>query len=78
MQKRNKLKCGSSYKDSNFIFTTESGNNIDVTNLSHVWEKILKNANLPHKKISYFKAHIRVIIQLRYINSKTVTDSNSA
>lgn len=49
-QKRNKLKCGSLYKDSNFIFTTESGKNIDVTNLSHAWAKILKNAELPHKK----------------------------
>lgn len=49
-QMKNKLKCGESYKESNFIFTTESGSHIDVTNLSHAWDKILKKAKLPHKK----------------------------
>lgn len=49
-QKMNKLKCGESYVESNFVFTTQSGSNIDVTNLSHAWDKILKNAGLEHKK----------------------------
>ncbi|MDU5724159.1 tyrosine-type recombinase/integrase [Clostridium butyricum] len=49
-QKRNKLRCGEYYEDSNFVFTTQTGTNIDVTNLSHAWEKILKKAELPHKK----------------------------
>eukprot|EP00831_Metopus_contortus_P056849 TRINITY_DN4906_c0_g1_i7.p2 TRINITY_DN4906_c0_g1~~TRINITY_DN4906_c0_g1_i7.p2 ORF type:complete len:155 (-),score=33.55 TRINITY_DN4906_c0_g1_i7:701-1165(-) len=57
-QKRNKLKCGDSYIKSNYIFTTESGTNIDVTNLSHAWEKLLKKNNLKHKKISCSKAYI--------------------
>lgn len=49
-QKRNKLRCGSSYIKSDYIFTTESGTNIDVTNLSHAWARILKKAELQHKK----------------------------
>lgn len=49
-QMKNKLKCGECYKESNFIFTTESGNHIDVTNLSHAWDRILKKAELPHRK----------------------------
>lgn len=49
-QKRNKLRCGECYHESNYIFTTQSGTNIDVTNLSHAWDRILKNAGLKHKK----------------------------
>lgn len=49
-QKRNKIRCGESYHDSNFIFTTQIGTNIDVTNLSHAWDRLLKKAGLQHKK----------------------------
>lgn len=49
-QMKNKLKCGECYKESNFIFTTETGTHIDVTNLSHAWDNILKKAELSHKK----------------------------
>jgi len=41
-QKRCKLKCGASYEESDYVFTTSSGSLIDVTNLSHAWENILK------------------------------------
>ncbi|WP_428817684.1 tyrosine-type recombinase/integrase [Clostridium butyricum] len=49
-QKRNKIRCGECYKDSNYVFTTQIGTHIDVTNLSHAWDRILKKAELPHKK----------------------------
>lgn len=49
-QKADKLKCGESYEMSDYVFTTSSGRLIDVANLSHAWEKILKNSNIPHKK----------------------------
>lgn len=49
-QKRNKIRCGECYQDSNYVFTTQIGTHIDVTNLSHAWDRILKKAELPHKK----------------------------
>lgn len=49
-QLQEKLKAGSSYIDSDFIFTTELGTNIDARNLTRSYERILKSANIPYKK----------------------------
>jgi integrase len=50
MQHQDKEKAGSSYTDSYFIFTTESGNNIDTRNLRRAYERMLKKAGVEFKK----------------------------
>eukprot|EP00831_Metopus_contortus_P056846 TRINITY_DN4906_c0_g1_i1.p1 TRINITY_DN4906_c0_g1~~TRINITY_DN4906_c0_g1_i1.p1 ORF type:complete len:232 (-),score=33.40 TRINITY_DN4906_c0_g1_i1:468-1163(-) len=73
-QKRNKLKCGDSYIKSNYIFTTESGTNIDVTNLSHAWEKLLKKNNLKHKKFHALRHTYATKLFENEIPLKTVSE----
>lgn len=49
-QQEEKEKAGSSYKDTGFIFTTETGNNIDTRNLRRAYERMLKKAGVEYKK----------------------------
>ncbi len=49
-QKKEKMKAGPSYIDSDFMFTTEIGKNIDARNLTKCYERILKKANIPYRK----------------------------
>lgn len=72
-QKRYKLKCGASYEESDYIFTTSSGSLIDVTNLSHAWENILKKANLPHKKFHALRHTFATILFQNEVPLKTVS-----
>lgn len=50
MQLQDKIKAGSSYTDTDFIFTTESGSNIDTRNLRRAYERMLKKAGVEYKK----------------------------
>lgn len=72
-QKRYKLKCGASYEESDYIFTTSSGSLIDVTNLSHAWENILKKAKLPHKKFHALRHTFATILFQNEVSLKTVS-----
>ena len=49
-QEAQKLKAGDSYIESDFVFTTESGETIEARNLRRAWERLLKRAGVPHKK----------------------------
>lgn len=72
-QKRYKLKCGASYEKSDYIFTTSSGSLIDVTNLSHAWENILKQAKLPHKKFHAIRHTFATKLFEKEVPLKTVS-----
>lgn len=71
--KRCKLKCGASYEESNYVFTTSTGSLIDVPNLSHAWEHILKKANLPHKKFHSLRHTFATILFENEVLLKTVS-----
>lgn len=73
-QKQNKLKCGESYEISNYVFTTSSGTLIDVTNLSHAWQKILKRAELPHKKFYALRHTYATKLFEKEVPLKTVSE----
>lgn len=73
-QKRDKLKCGESYEVSNYVFTTSSGTLIDVTNLSHAWQKILKRAELPHKKFHALRHTYATKLFEKEVPLKTVSE----
>lgn len=49
-QKLEQLKAGTSYEKSDFIFTTELGQNIDARNLLRSFSRLLKQASIPHRK----------------------------
>jgi integrase len=72
-QKRDKLKCGLSYENSDYIFTTSSGSLIDVTNLSHAWEKILIQAKIPHKKFHALRHTFATKLFENEVSLKTVS-----
>ena len=72
-QKTYKLKCGASYEKSDYIFTTSSGSLIDVTNLSHAWENILKQAKLPHKKFHAIRHTFATKLFEKEVPLKTVS-----
>lgn len=73
-QKKYKLKCGLSYEKSDYIFTTSSGFLIDVTNLSHAWENILKKAKLPHKKFHALRHTFATKLFENNVPLKTVSE----
>ena len=73
-QKKAKLKCGISYNVSDYIFTTSSGSLIDVTNLSHAWDRILKTAQLPHKKFHALRHTFATKLFENNIPLKTVSE----
>lgn len=50
LQQQDREKAGSSYVESDFVFTTESGNNIDTRNLRRAYERLLKKAGVEYKK----------------------------
>ncbi|KHD34205.1 recombinase XerC [Clostridium acetobutylicum] len=50
LQKKNKLKAGTSYEDSDYIFTTENGKILNGRNVLRAYERILKNAGIKYKK----------------------------
>jgi integrase len=49
-QEKEKNKVGNSYIESNFVFTTELGKNIDSNNLRKSFKRILDKAGIEHKK----------------------------
>ncbi len=49
-QKTEKLKAGSSYIESEYIFTTELGNTINARNLTRSYKRLLKKAKIKYKK----------------------------
>lgn len=73
-QKRYKLKCGLSYEQSDYIFTTSSGSLIDVTNLSHAWKNILIQAKLPHKKFHALRHTFATKLFENEVPLKTVSE----
>ncbi len=73
-QKKDRLRCGESYKTSNYVFTTSSGTLIDVTNLSHAWEKILKKSGLPHKKFHALRHTYATKLFEKEVPLKTVSE----
>lgn len=73
-QKADKLKCGESYKMSDYVFTTSSGSLIDVVNLSHAWENILKKSNLHHKKFHALRHTFATKLFEKEVPLKTVSE----
>ncbi len=49
-QKEEKLKAGPLYNDSNYVFTTATGNPIDTRNLLRAYERLLKKAGVSYRK----------------------------
>nr|WP_073006214.1 tyrosine-type recombinase/integrase [Clostridium amylolyticum] len=51
-QKKAKMKAGSSYikQDYDFVFTTASGNLLNVANVSRSWSNLLSKNKIPHRK----------------------------
>lgn len=49
-QKQDKLKAGSSYIESDFVFTTAIGGNIEARNLTRSYKRLLKKASIPYRK----------------------------
>ncbi|MCM1991160.1 tyrosine-type recombinase/integrase [Oceanirhabdus seepicola] len=49
-QLQDRLKAGSSYIKSDFVFTTEMGNTIDSRNLARAYTRFLKRADIPYIK----------------------------
>ncbi|HID0817714.1 site-specific integrase [Clostridium botulinum] len=50
LQKQEKLKCGNSYNDTDYVFTTEIGNTMNARNVTKSYERLLKKAKIPYKK----------------------------
>ncbi|MDD3224727.1 MAG: tyrosine-type recombinase/integrase [Clostridium sp.] len=49
-QKLDKLKVGSSYTKSDYVFTTQLGTTINAQNLTKSYKRILEKAKIPYKK----------------------------
>ena len=73
-QRRDRLKCGESYEVSDYVFTTSSGSLIDVTNLSHAWEHLLKKCKLPHKKFHALRHTFATKLFENEVALKTVSE----
>jgi len=73
-QKSDRLKCGESYEVSDYIFTTSTGNLIDVVNLSHAWESILKKCKLHHKKFHALRHTFATKLFENEVALKTVSE----
>ncbi|MCB2359439.1 site-specific integrase [Clostridium estertheticum] len=50
IQKQERLKAGSSYKISEFVFTTELGTTIDAKNLTMQYSRLLTKAKIQYRK----------------------------
>ncbi|MBE1306203.1 site-specific integrase [Clostridium botulinum] len=50
LQKQEKLKCGNSYNNTDYVFTTEIGNTMNARNVTKSYERLLKKAKIPYKK----------------------------
>ena len=59
---------------SDYVFTTSSGSLIDVVNLSHAWENILKKSNIPHKKFHALRHTFATKLFEKEVPLKTVSE----
>lgn len=59
---------------SDYVFTTSSGSLIDVTNLSHAWEHLLKKCKLPHKKFHALRHTFATKLFENEVALKTVSE----
>ena len=50
IKKADKLKVRSSYKENDYIFTSESGKILNGRNMARAYERILKSAEIKYKK----------------------------
>ncbi|MDF2884161.1 MAG: site-specific recombinase, phage integrase family [Clostridiaceae bacterium] len=72
-QKKDKLKVGESYVKSDFVFTTESGNTINVKNLFKSYKNLLIKASIPHKKFHALRHTYATNLFEREVPLKTVS-----
>lgn len=50
INKLNKIKCGPCWTNSDFIFVTESGKNIEAQNLTRSYRRLLNKLEIPYRK----------------------------
>jgi integrase len=72
-QKKDKLKVGESYIDSDFVFTTETGSTINVKNLFKSYKSLLIKASIPHKKFHALRHTYATNLFERNVPLKTVS-----
>lgn len=73
-QKINKLRCGKSYKNSNYVFVSECGENVELYNLANNWNKLLKDLEIPHKKFHALRHTYATKLFEKGVPLKTVSE----
>lgn len=73
-QKINKLRCGKSYINSNYVFVSECGDNVELYNLANNWNKLLKDLAIPHKKFHALRHTYATKLFEKGVPLKTVSE----
>ncbi|MFT5871146.1 MAG: integrase [Clostridium sp.] len=74
VQKQEKLKAGSSYKISDFIFTTEVGTTIDARNITKQYERLLTRVKIDYRKFHSMRHTYATKLFERGVKLKTVSE----
>lgn len=74
IQKQEKLKAGSSYKVSDFVFTTELGTTIDARNLTKQYARLLVKAKIEYRKFHSLRHTYASKLFERGVKLKTVSE----
>lgn len=74
IQKQEKLKAGSAYKVSDFIFTTEVGTTIDARNITKQYERLLTRAKIEYRKFHSMRHTYATKLFERNVKLKTVSE----
>jgi len=73
IQKQEKLKAGSSYKVSDFVFTTEVGTTIDARNITRQYERLLIRTKIDYRKFHSMRHTYATKLFERNVKLKTVS-----
>ena len=74
IQRQEKLKAGSSYKVSDFVFTTELGTTIGARNLTKQYERLLTKANIVYRKFHSLRHTYATKLFEKNVKLKTVSE----
>lgn len=73
-QEEEKKKAGSSYIESDYVFTTELGNNIDSRNLRRAFQRVLKKAEVSYRKFHALRHTYATTLFEKGVPLKTVSE----
>ncbi|KPU43004.1 tyrosine recombinase XerC [Oxobacter pfennigii] len=73
-QEKEKADAGSSYNETDYVFTTELGNPIDASNFLRSYARILKKANIPYRKFHAIRHTYATKLFERGVPLKTVQE----